>query len=243
MRQLPKEKIFYLGDTARCPYGPRPLQEVRTYTWNMIHYLLEKDVKLLVIACNTATAAVLEEAQEKLDIPVVGVIHPGARAAIKVTNNRQIGVIGTVGTINSGAYVNALHSIDSKVTVHSLACPEFVPIVENGMIHDRDTLRIVHQRLTPLLDLPIDTLILGCTHYPILMPLIKRVMGKGVSIISSGEETAREVSTILYYNNLLNIGDQLPEHRFYTTGSSRIFNRLSREWFDQSVKYIEHINL
>ncbi|MGM7702225.1 glutamate racemase [Pseudalkalibacillus sp. Hm43] len=243
MRQLPKEKIYYLGDTIRCPYGPRPLEEVRTFTWNMIDYLLEKDIKLLIIACNTATAAVLEEAQQSLEIPVVGVIHPGARAAIKVTMNREIGVIGTEGTIHSKAYVQALHNIDSKVNVHSLACPEFVPLVESGMLHEENTKRVVYERLAPLMKLPIDTLILGCTHYPILMPVIKDVMGVDVTIISSGAETAREVSTILYYNDLLNTDDQMPEHRFFTTGSSEIFNRLSREWFDQSVKYIEHIEL
>lgn len=243
MRQLPKEKIYYLGDTIRCPYGPRPLEEVRTFTWNMIHYLLGKDIKLLIIACNTATAAVLEEAQQTLSIPVVGVIHPGARAAIKVSMNREIGVIGTEGTINSQAYVQALHNIDSKVNVHSLACPEFVPLVESGMVHEHDTKRVVYDRLAPLMNLPIDTLILGCTHYPILLPVIEEVMGEDVSIISSGSETAREVSTILYYKELLNTGDQFPEHRFFTTGSSQIFNRLSREWFDQSVKYIEHIEL
>jgi glutamate racemase len=243
MRQLPKEEIYYLGDTVRCPYGPRPLEEVRTFTWNMIHYLLGKQIKLLVIACNTATAAVLEEAQRTLSIPVVGVIHPGARAAIKVTHNREIGVIGTEGTIHSQAYVKALHKIDETVTVHSLACPEFVPLVENGMVQEKDSKRIVYERLAPFGDLQIDTLILGCTHYPILAPLIEEVMGEEVSIISSGAETAREVSTILYYKELLNTGDQVPEHQFFTTGSSEIFNRLSREWFDQSVKHIEHIDL
>ncbi|MCF6138138.1 glutamate racemase [Pseudalkalibacillus berkeleyi] len=243
MRQLPKEKIYYLGDTARCPYGPRQFEEVRTFTWNMIHYLLGKDIKLLVIACNTATAAVLDEAQRTLSIPVVGVIHPGARAAIKVSMNREIGVIGTEGTVASRAYVQALHSIDSKVNVHSLACPEFVPLVESGMVHERDTKRIVYERLAPLTNLPIDTLILGCTHYPILKPVIEEVMGSSVSIISSGSETAREVSTILYYSEQLNKGDQLPEHRFFTTGPNQIFNRLTQEWFDQSIKHIEHIEL
>ncbi|WP_221566324.1 glutamate racemase [Alkalihalobacillus sp. TS-13] len=243
MRQLPKERIYYLGDTLRCPYGPRPLEEVRTYTWKMVHYFLERDIKLLVIACNTATAAVLEEAQHKLPIPVVGVIHPGARAAIKNTLNREVGVIGTEGTINSRAYVKALQNIDSKVNVHGLACPEFVPLVESGMIDTRETLQVVYERLAPLSDLPIDTLILGCTHYPILAPVIKKVMGTNVQIISSGAETAREVSTILYYSNRLYSGAGLPEHRFFTTGSSQIFNRLSSEWFDQSVKHIEHIEL
>ncbi|WP_265738333.1 glutamate racemase [Pseudalkalibacillus salsuginis] len=243
MRQLPKEKIYYLGDTLRCPYGPRPIEEVRTYTWRMIHYFLEKNIKLLVIACNTATAAVLEEAQEKLPIPVVGVIHPGARAAIKNTLNREIGVIGTEGTINSRAYVKALRNIDSEVNVHGLACPEFVPLVESGMIDSHETLQVVYERLAPLSDFPIDTLILGCTHYPILAPVIDKVMGSNVRIISSGAETAREVSTLLYYSNRLYTGSRTPEHRFFTTGSSQIFNRLSNEWFDQSVKHIEHIEL
>lgn len=132
MRQLPKERIIYLGDTARCPYGPRPVDEVRLYTWEMTRYLLTHDIKMLVIACNTATAVVLDEIREQLDIPVIGVVDPGARTALKVTSNYQVGVIGTVGTINSGAYANALKSINNEVKVESLACPNFVPLVESG---------------------------------------------------------------------------------------------------------------
>lgn len=243
MRQLPKEEVLYLGDTLRCPYGPRPFDEVRTYTINMIRYLYEKDIKLLVIACNTATAAVLKEVQATLPIPVVGVIHPGARAALKFTKQREVAVIGTEGTIQSQAYPQALHSIDENVNVHSLACPEFVPLVETGSIDNPETLQVVYERLAPLKDLPIDTLILGCTHYPLLIPVIERVMGNKVKIISSGAETAREVSTLLHYSNRLYTGERLPRHRFYTTGSSDMFNRLTSEWFNQDIGNIEHISL
>ncbi|WP_257346409.1 glutamate racemase [Pseudalkalibacillus decolorationis] len=243
MRQLPKEEVLYLGDTLRCPYGPRPFQEVRRFTLNMIRFLTEKNIKLLVIACNTATAAVLKEVQSMLPIPVVGVIHPGARAALKITKHREIAVIGTEGTIRSQAYDMALHSIDDRVNVHSIACPEFVPLVENGMVNNQETLQVIYERLAPLRDMSIDTLILGCTHYPLLSPLIELVMGTQVTIISSGSETAREVSTILHYSNRLYTGDRAPQHRFYTTGSSEMFNRLTYEWFDQGIKYIEHIEL
>ncbi|WLD95433.1 glutamate racemase [Alkalihalobacillus sp. AL-G] len=243
MRQLPKEEVLYLGDTLRCPYGPRPFDEVRSYTLNMIRYLYEKDIKLLVIACNTATAAVLKEVQATLPIPVVGVIHPGARAALKITKRREIAVIGTEGTIQSQAYAQALHNIDERVNVHSLACPEFVPLVENGAVNTHEALQVVYERLAPLRDLSIDTLILGCTHYPLLSPIIKKFMGNNVSIISSGTETAREVSTLLHYSNRSYTGDRTPRHRFYTTGSSEMFNRLTSEWFNQDIEHIEHIHL
>lgn len=132
MRQLPNEQIFYLGDTARCPYGPRTSEEVKTFTWQMTRFLLEKNIKMLVIACNTATAVALDEIRRELPIPVIGVIYPGARTAIKVTKNRRIGVIGTEGTVRSRAYEKALKSINHQVTVKSLACPKFVPLVESG---------------------------------------------------------------------------------------------------------------
>jgi glutamate racemase len=239
MRQLPKENIIYLGDSERCPYGPRPFEEVREYTWQMIDFLLKKEIKMLVIACNTATAAVLEEAKEKLDIPVIGVISPGARAAVKRTKNKHVGVIGTLGTIRSASYEKALKDIHNGVTAESLACPPFVPLVESGMIEGEETERIVRETLKPLQGLSIDTLILGCTHYPILRGVISKVMGEHVSVICSGAETAREVSAILEYSGILRTDSSKPVHKFFTTGSEEDFLAIANHWLDQKIKQVE----
>jgi glutamate racemase len=243
MKQLPKEEIIYLGDTKRCPYGPRPFEEVKAYTWEMIHYLLENEIKMLVIACNTATAAILEEAKNKLDIPVIGVIHPGARSALKVTKNNHVGVIGTVGTINSGAYKQALKQIRNNVVVESLACPLFVPLVEQGKLSGEETILAVSESLSPLKDLSIDTLILGCTHYPLLRTVIQRVMGDHITLICSGAETAREVSVILDHSRLLNTSNQKPVHRFLATAESRSFLEIASRWLDQKIDQVECITL
>ncbi|PYZ93675.1 glutamate racemase [Salipaludibacillus keqinensis] len=230
MRQLPKEEIIYIGDTARCPYGPRTEEEVRTFTWEMIDYLLSADIKLLVIGCNTATAVVLEEAKEKLSIPVIGVIHPGAIAALKTTKNKEVGVIGTEGTISSGAYHRELTSINDKVKVVSLACPTLVPLVESGEFSGDDAKEIISDALSPILDYDIDSLILGCTHYPLIAPLIQDVTGEKVAVICSGDETAREVSALLYYKEILYTGENQPKHIFYTTGSKKLFQKVAESW-------------
>ncbi|MFC7371289.1 glutamate racemase [Fictibacillus iocasae] len=243
MRQLPKENIIYLGDSARCPYGPRPFEEVRKYTWQMIDFLLNEEIKMLVIACNTATAAILEEAKEKLEIPVIGVISPGARSAVKRTKNKHIGVIGTTGTINSGSYEKALKDIHDRITVESLACPPFVPLVESGKIEGPETEEIVRETLQPLKSVSIDTLILGCTHYPILRNVISKVMGDHVDVICSGAETAREVSAILEYSGIIRTEGSGPEHEFFTTGSEDHFLSIANHWLDQKIKHVSTITL
>lgn len=243
MRQLPKEQIVYLGDTARCPYGPRPREEIRQFTWEMTNYLLGYDIKMLVIACNTATAVALEEIRDTLNIPVIGVVHPGARTALKITKNYHIGVIGTVGTVKSGAYEQALKSINSDVKVESLACPKFVPLVESGQFEGEEAKQIVAESLEPLKDRPIDTLILGCTHYPLLSPLIQQYMGEHVKLICSGDETAREASTILHHSGLLYTGNKRREHIFFTTGSKETFQQIASKWFGHPIEHVETIRL
>ncbi|MGF7128364.1 glutamate racemase [Natronobacillus azotifigens] len=244
MRQLPKEKLIYLGDTLRCPYGPRPKEEVIKYTLEMVNFLREKKMKLLVIACNTATAFTLDILRETLDIPVIGVIEPGARAAIKMTNNMNVGVIGTEGTIESKAYPAALTSIHADLSVYDLACPKFVPLVEKGMFTGDEVYRVIEESLQPLKTIAeIDTLILGCTHYPLLADTIQAVVGKDVMIISSGEETAREVSAILGYQALLFEGERHPEHEFYTTGSSDVFEQITQQWLDITVNDVKKITI
>ncbi|MFS0636321.1 glutamate racemase [Mesobacillus foraminis] len=243
MRQLPHEHIIYLGDTARCPYGPRSAEEVRRFTWEITRFLLNKEIKMLVIACNTATAVALEEISAALPIPVLGVIHPGARTAIKVTSNYHIGVIGTEGTIKSAAYEHALKSINRQTDVQSLACPKFVPLVESGEYDGPVAKKVVADTLQPFKDKELDTLILGCTHYPLLEPLIKRFMGEEVKVISSGEETAREVSTILHHNKMLNGGEEAPVHEYFTTGSKKIFSAIASQWLGKTITNVQTIKL
>lgn len=242
MRQLPKEEIIYLGDTIRCPYGPRPESEIVQFTLEMVDFLIKKQIKLLVIACNTATAFTLDLLKEKLDIPVIGVIQPGARAAIKVTKTKRVAVIGTEGTIKSQAYPKALKQISSKLSVSDLACPAFVSLVESGNYSEEKIKKVVHESLAPLKSQQgLDTLILGCTHYPIIADQIQAEMGSQVQIISSGAETAREVSTILSYQQLGYKGDRLPAHRFYTTGAPDLFEQIANQWMDDPVDSVKNV--
>lgn len=243
IRQLPKEEIIYIGDTARCPYGPRPVNEVRQYTWEMIDYLLFHEIKMLVIACNTATAVVLEEARDRLTIPVIGVIHPGAIAAIKSTKNDHVGVIGTEGTIHSGAYERELTNINPRVKVESLACPKFVPLVEKGILNGKEARQAVEETLQPILQTTIDSLILGCTHYPLLAPVIHEIAGRDVEVISSGDETAREVSALLYHEKLLAQSEKEPNHSFYTTGPGTTFELVAKTWLDLEDIQVKRIDL
>ena len=243
MRQLPNEKIIYLGDTARCPYGPRTTKEVKRFTWEMTSFLLEKQIKMLVIACNTATAAALDEIRRELKIPVLGVIYPGSRTAIKRTKNYRVGIIGTEVTVKSGAYEKALKSLNSRLFVLSQACPKFVPLVESGEYNGTIAEKIVNESLKPMLNQNIDTLILGCTHYPLLEPLIKNVMGNEVNVISSGDETAREISAILQYNGILEESEDEPDHEFFTTGSRTIFSKIATEWLKRPINNVKKIKL
>ncbi|HEY8341434.1 MAG TPA: glutamate racemase [Calditerricola sp.] len=232
LRQLPRERIVYFGDAARCPYGPRPAGEIRRFAEEIVAFLMQFPLKLLVIACNTATAVALETLQERLPVPVVGVIQPGARAAIKATKNGRIGVIGTIGTIRSRAYETAILRVNPQVTVVSHACPELVPLVESGVLRGPTARAAVERALEPLQGSGIDTLILGCTHYPLLQPVIQDVMGDGVTLINSAEETAREISAILAHRGLL--AENAPAddgHRFFTSGDAALFRRIAEAWF------------
>lgn len=240
---LPNEEIKYIGDTQRCPYGPRPGEEVREYTWQMINRLLDEGIKLLVIACNTATAVVLDEVKKALSIPVIGVIEPGAIAAMKATRQNYVGVIGTYGTICSGAYERALKNINSHVEVESLACPNFVPLVEAGIFSGTEAKVVVQEELQPLLSKPFDSLILGCTHYPLLSNLIQQVVGPEIRLISSGQEAASEVSRQLYQNSITNTSSRKPIHTFYTTGDWQCFKTLGEGWLGFEMNRVETIQL
>ena len=188
MRQLPQEKIIYFGDTARTPYGPREADEVILFTRQIVQYLSRFSPKMIVIACNTATALAINQIRSMVSIPVLGVIHPGARAAIKSTRSGKIGVIGTDNTVKSGAYDHALRAISPTINIVSHACPLLVPLVEKGLFRTEETGTAVRQSLSPLLNSSIDCLIMGCTHYPFLADAIAEVMGPEVTLINSAEK-------------------------------------------------------
>ncbi|WP_213584550.1 glutamate racemase [Paenibacillus sp. J2TS4] len=235
MRQLPREKIIYFGDTARTPYGPRSAEEVLLFTRQIVNYLLQYNPKMIVIACNTATAVALQEIQASVSIPVVGVIQPGARTAIKTTRNGVVGVIGTEGTIQSGAYAQALKEISPQTKVLSLACPTFVTMVEQGLFSGEEVRSEIALALEPLQTHPMDCLILGCTHYPFLAESIGEVMGPSVSLISSADETAREISTILSHSGQLARTIDHPIHQFFCSGDPKLFRIITQNWLREQI--------
>ncbi|EIQ81217.1 UNVERIFIED_CONTAM: glutamate racemase [Streptococcus canis] len=242
MRQLPHEKIVYIGDSARAPYGPRPAEQIREYTWELVNFLLTKQVKMIVFACNTATAVAWEEVKAVLDIPVLGVVLPGASAAIKSTTKGQVGVIGTPMTITSDIYRQKIQLLAPSVTVTSLACPKFAPIVESNEIHSSVAKKVVYKSLAPLVG-KVDTLVLGCTHYPLLRPIIQNVMGPSVKLIDSGAECVRDISVLLNYFEIN--GSRCQEkvkHHFYTTASPETFQAIASVWLNQKIN-VEHITL
>lgn len=236
MRQLPREKILYFGDTARTPYGPRPAAEVISFTREIVDYLIQYQPKMVVIACNTATAVALEDIRSRVGLPVVGVINPGSRAAIGRTKSGVVGVIGTEGTIKSGAYVTALKRLSPHVDVISRACPAFVPLVEDGNFRSSETYETVSASLALLRNSAMDCLILGCTHYPFLSDAISEAMGSDVTLINSAEETAREISTILHENNQLAGRDEVPVHQFFCSGDSRKFQEIAQNWLGEQIR-------
>lgn len=242
MRQLPHEEIVYIGDSARAPYGPRPADQIMAYTRELVDFLLTKDVKMIVIACNTATAVAWESIKEELDIPVLGVILPGASAAIKSSQKGKIGVIGTAMTIQSDIYRKKIQSLSPQTEVDSLACPKFAPMVESGVLNNSVAKKVVYESLTPLVG-QVDTLVLGCTHYPLLRPIIQNVMGPDVKLIDSGAECVRDISVLLNYFDINHPHSETPaNHQFYTTASAKAFEEIAETWLDRPIS-VEHVKL
>ena len=217
--QLPGESIVYIGDTAHSPYGPKPIADVRRYSLEVLDALVEQGVKMLVIACNTASAAVLRDARERYDVPVVEVIGPAVRTAVSTTRNGRVGVIGTAGTIASGVYQDML-SVDPRVTVFAQACPRFVEFVEAGITSSPELLAVAEEYLAPLRHAGIDTLVLGCTHYPFLKGAISYVMGPDVSLVSSDVETANDVYRQLVTRGALAPAGSEATRHYEPTGTS-----------------------
>lgn len=195
---------------------------------------------MIVIACNTATAAALDYIKAKVKIPVIGVIHPGSRAAISATKTGKVGVIGTIGTICSGAYDKALRELNPQIEIVSEACPDFVPLVERGLYENPEALYVVQDSLRDMKEHPIDCLILGCTHYPFLKRPIQQVMGPKVKLISSADETAREISTVLHQRGCLAHRDEIPVHQFFCSGDPGIFRKIARQWLGEQIEADAH---
>lgn len=236
-QRLPRESIVYFGDTARMPYGPRPYEEVRRFVFEMIEFLNHQEIKLLVVACNSATAAGLSFYQEKSELPVLGVIEPGVRAALKQSKNRRIGVIGTVGTIGSAAYEKALHKQNGDLHIVSKACPLFVLLVENNMVDTPEARQVAREYLDPLVKENIDTLILGCTHYPLMGDLIQQSVGQDITLINSAEEITTEVETILLEQKLANpLNCETPRYRFFVSGPPASFEEVGSKLLENPIK-------
>jgi len=237
---LPGEPLLYVGDTARFPYGPRPLDEIRSFALEIASYLIDRGVKMLVVACNSIEVAAIQEVAVAGGVPVVGVIDPGARAAVRITRNRRVGVIGTEATVASGAYERAVARTGERVELFSAACPAFVEFVERGDTSSPQLFALARDYLAPLRAAGIDTLILGCTPYPLLSGLIAEVMGRDVALVSSAEETAKDVYGALVSGGLQNDRDPAV-HEFVTTGDPIQFRLLAETFLGPSMPDVRSI--
>ncbi len=248
MRQVPEEQIVYFGDTARVPYGSKSRDTVIRYSRQIIRFLRTQQVKAVVVACNTASALALPTLQPELDIPVIGVVTPGARAAVKATHNGKIGVIATESTIASGLYTQVIADLAPDARVYGQACPLFVPLVEEGWTEDPVTEEVARRYLEPLLTTGIDTLVMGCTHYPLLRGLLCRVLGEQVQLINPAYETARELRTLLAEAGIANDGAHTakhPEisHRFYVSDAADRFGAFADAILPFDVEGAEMVNI
>ncbi len=245
MDQLPQESILYYGDQARFPYGPRPLEEIRQFALQIAGHLTDQDVKMIVIACNAATSAALPDVAESVQVPVIGVVEPAVRAALHATRNRQVGLIGTEATVRSRSYEEAVARLDAarNITLASQACPRFVEFVEKGDTTSGELLEVARAYLRPLQDAGVDTLILGCTHYPLLRGAIHHVMGPDVLIISSAEETANDVYEVMAERGLQAAGTDLPAHRFESSGEPEMFSVLGRRFLGPEFREATQVSL
>lgn len=241
-RRLPNESTLYLGDTARIPYGTKSLATVRRYALENSRFLYRQGIKMLIVACNTASALALSALEEASDVPVIGVIRPGATRAVAATQNKRVGVIGTLATVQSGAYTQSIHDIDPSVEVFSKACPLFVPLAEEGEVNSDITLGVAKKYLIDLKDQKIDTLVLGCTHYPILREVIAGVMGPGVALIDSADSVAEAAAGILRSQSLLKPSADRTS-RFYVTDSASRFQAVAELFLGKTVEHLEAVEV
>jgi glutamate racemase len=240
---LPHEDFVYLGDHARLPYGPRPLEELRRFAREIGGYLEAQDVKLIVVACNSATAAALPELQTELRVPVVGVITPEAHAAVQATRNRRIGLLATEATVRAGRYEELVRTLDAGAQLLSVACPRLVPLIEGDDPFGAETSEAVREVAAPLKGAGVDTVILGCTHYPLIRPILQRVFGRDVTLVFSAEETAHEVAETLARKGIENDPAREGSYRFLTTGAPDAFRELGRRFLQLPIEEVEHVEI
>ncbi|MGQ0560682.1 MAG: glutamate racemase, partial [Gemmatimonadota bacterium] len=242
-RVLPRESVLYFGDTARVPYGPKSPETVQRYSREAADFLLSRDVKTIVIACNTATAHAYELLAEALPVPVIGVVEPGARTAARTSKTGRIGVIGTAGTIRSGAYDYAVRRLVDDARVYAQPCPLFVPLIEEGWIDHPATRLAAQEYLRPLRAVDIDVLILGCTHYPLLSGVLTEVLGSAVTLVDSGHQTALEVKRLLEERDLLRTVTDAPEHKFAASDSPLRFREVGRRFLGDRIESVERVDV
>ncbi len=246
MRNLPRERIVYFGDTARVPYGSKSKDTILRFSRQIIRFLRTRDVKAIVVACNTASALALDEVERELDIPIIGVLKPGARVAASITQNKRIGVIGTEATINSQLYPQFIRERHPEITVYGKACPLFVPLVEEGWLKDPVTEEVARRYLRELLKEDIDTLILGCTHYPLIRSLVGRIAGEGVRLVNPAYETALELGHLLEAEGIVNPGDHLEEgerYQFYVSDAADKFKHFANSILPYDIENTRKINI
>ncbi len=246
MRQIPNEKIIYFGDTARVPYGSKSKETVTRYSRQIVRFLESHDVKTIVVACNTASAYALDVLEKEIDIPMIGVVKPGAKAAAETTRNGRIGVIATEATIGSRIYNQYIEELNHDVTIWGKACPLFVPLVEEGLLQDPVTDEIAKRYLTELIDLDIDTLILGCTHYPLIRSTLGRIMGSEVTLVNPAYETAIELREMLKQKGLLNTeepGLGSNRYQFYVSDTTEKFIRFANSIIKYGILSAKQVNI
>jgi glutamate racemase len=240
---MPHEDFIYLGDAARLPYGPRPLDEVRRFSLEIGAFLEAQGVKMVLVACNSATSAALPELQEALTVPVVGVITPEAHAAVQATRNRVVGLLATEATVRAGRYEQLVHALDAGVRVIPVACPRLVPLIESDDPFGEDTVEAVRAYATPLKEAGVDTVILGCTHYPLIRNVFQRVFGRGVTLVFSADETAREVAETLARKGIENDPKREGTYRFLTTGAPDTFRETGARFLQLPIAEVERVEL
>lgn len=235
---LPAEDYIYLGDTGFFPYGPRSLEEVRRLAFRNASFLVEHDVKLIIVACNSAAAAALPQLQAAFDTPIVGVVMPGARAAVQETRNRRIGIMATEATVRSGSYQSALRTLDAGLDVFPVACPRLAPMIQDGDVFSEKVESAVRECVQPIKQAGADTVILGCTHYPLLSPMLRRLLGPHVSLINSAEEIAREVAEILERKGIGNLPGREGGYTFYATGDPEQFRTVGARFLQLPIREV-----
>ncbi len=242
VRQLPYEDIIYFGDTARVPYGIKSRETVIRFSVENILFLLKQEVKLICVACNTVSSVALPAMKSNFRVPIVGVITPGVREALYATRNKRVGVIGTRGTIQSQTYVRQIKQRDPKIKVTAVACPLFVPFAEEGWLAGSEVLSIARKYLKPLKKAGVDTVILGCTHYPLLKPIIKKALGDKVRLIDSAKQVAMEVKKILTREGLLNTARRKPKRKFYVSDNAKWFGTVAEKFLGAPLGGVKKVN-